>query len=199
MNSRLVVASFVVITSFALGGCSAGAQPRPVGASSAPAIEVEQAAATVDIRLARSLLDQEDALTDAQIVEAARGKGIAATVDGDTVVYTMTRSQQADMLAQMRSSAQESADELVADETNSVTAVEFNDPMTSFKVSVDRDRYGALESLLALGFYMQGAIFQQFNGVGADDIDVIVDFVDDASGEVLESGSYQEMRENLQQ
>lgn len=99
----------------------------------------------------------------------------------------------------MRSSAQDAADDLVADETNAVTAVEFDDAMTSFTVSVDGARYGTLQSLLALGFYLQGALFQQFNGVSADDIDVVVNFVDDATGEVLDTGSYQEMRKNLQQ
>ncbi len=200
MNSRLVIASVVAAATLAFGGCTAGTAEKPAGASSsAPAIEVEEAVATVDVRLARSLLDQKNALTDEQIVGAAREKGITARVDGDTVIYTMTRAQQADMLAQMRSSAHAAADEMIADDTNSVTAVEFNDDMTLFKISVDKARYGALQSLLALGFYIQGAMFQQFNGVGADDIDVVVNFVDGATGEVLNTGSYQEMRKNLQQ
>ncbi|KAF2417605.1 hypothetical protein B2K11_11780 [Microbacterium sp. B35-30] len=154
---------------------------------------------TVDVRVARSLLDQSGSLTDEEIVAGAREKGIAAVVDGDAVVYTMTKPQRDEMLAQMRSSAQDAADELIADETNWVTGVEFNDSMTSFEVSVDGHRYGALESLLALGFYVQGALYQQFNGVAPDDIDVIVDFIDDATAEVLDSGSYQEMRANLEQ
>lgn len=200
VNSRLVVLSFVIAGALALGGCSAATVQSPAGASSsAPAIEVEEAVTTVDVRIARSLFDQDDALTDEQIVAAAREKGIAATVDGDTVVYSMTRAQQAEMLEQMRSSAQDAADDLVADETNAVTAVEFDDAMTSFTVFVDGARHGTLQSLLALGFYLQGALFQQFNGVGADDIDVVVSFVDDATGEVLDTGSYQEMRKNLQQ
>lgn len=190
----------IVGAALVLSGCSGGGEDAPSSNSASPAaIEVEEQLVTVDVRIARSLLDQSGSLTDAEIVAGASENRIAAVVDGDTVVYTMTKRQRDEMLASMRSSAQDAADELIADDTNSATAVEFNDSMTSFQVSVDAARYGALESLLALGFYIQGALYQQFNGVAPDDIDVIVEFVDDATGEVLDTGSYQDMRDNLGQ
>ncbi len=198
MKARPAIAALIAVAVLSLGACSAGGERGPDASSTTPAIEVEEAIATVDIRLPRTLIDQEGVLADEQIVDAAEQEGISAVIDGDAVVYTMTRAQQADMLAQMRASAQTAADGLIADETNSVTAVEFNEAMTSFKVHVDAERYGALESLLALGFYIQGALFQQFSGVGADDVDVVVEFVDDATEEVLDSGSYEDMRERVQ-
>ena len=197
---RGAIVSLIACSMFVLGGCSAGGDVETDSSSASPAaIEVEEDLVTVDVRIARSLLDQGGSLSDEEIVAGAKEKGIAAVVEGDTVVYTMTKPQRDEMLAQMRSSAQDAADELIADDTNSVTGVEFNDAMTSVKVSVDAARYGALESLLALGFYIQGALYQQFNGVAPDDIDVIVEFVDDATGAVLDTGSYQEMGENLGQ
>ena len=87
---------------------------------------------------------------------------------------------------------------MVADTSNSITDVDFNDAMTSFRVSVDGSQFSQMESLYALAFYIQGALFQQFQGVTQDDIDVIVEFVDEATGEVLQTGSYQEMRANLE-
>lgn len=197
---RGAIVSLIACSMFVLGGCSAGGDVETDSSSASPAaIEVEEDLVTVDVRIARSLLDQGGSLSDEEIVAGAKEKGIAAVVEGDTVVYTMTKPQRDEMLAQMRSSAQDAADELIADDTNSVTGVEFNDAMTSVKVSVDAARYGALESLLALGFYIQGALYQQFNGVAPDDIDVIVEFVDDATGAVLDTGSYREMGENLGQ
>ncbi len=200
VKTRSVVVLLIACTAFVLGGCSAGGGDTVDGSSASPAaIEVEEDLATVDVRIARSLLDQSDSLTDEEIVAGAAENGIIAVVDGETVVYTMTKPQRDEMLAQMRSSANEAADELIADDTNAVTDVEFNDSMTSIKVSVDAARYGALQSLLALGFYIQGALYQQFNGVSSDEIDVIVEFVDDQTSEVLDTGSYQQMRENLEQ
>ncbi len=199
MKNR-AIASLIVCSVFLLGGCgSVGPGDTASSPASPAAIEVEEELVTVDVRIARSLLDQSGSLTDEEIVAGARESGIAAVVEDDTVVYTVTKPQRDEMLSQMRSSAQDAADELIADETNSVTAVEFNDSMMSFKVSVDASRYGALESMLALGFYIQGAMYQQFNGVAPNDIDVIVEFVDDATGEVLDTGSYRDMRENLGQ
>lgn len=195
---RGAIVSLIACSAFLLGGCSADADVAPSSSFASPAaIEVEEDPVTVDVRIARSLLDPSESLTDEEIAAAAREKGIAAVIEGDTVVYTMTKPQRDEMLAQMRSSAEDAADELIADDSNSLTGVEYNDAMTSVTVSVDGERYGALESLLALGFYIQGALYQQFSGVAVDDIDVIVKFVDDATGEVLDTGSFQEMRENL--
>lgn len=197
---RGVLGACIVGTALVLSGCAGGGENLGSSTSASPAaIEVEEQLVTVDVRIARSLLDQSGALTDEQIVAGASENGIAAVVDGDSVVYTMTKPQRDEMLASMRSSAQDAADEVIADESNSVTAVEFNDSLTSFRVSVDPARYGALESLLALGFYIQGALYQQFSSVAPDDIDVIVEFVDNVSGEVLDTGSYREMRDNLGQ
>ena len=101
----------------------------------------------------------------------------------------MSSSQRDVMLEDMRTSAQAAIDGMVADTSNSITNVDFNGEMTSFRVSVDSSQFSQMESFYALAFYIQGALFQQFQGVEHDDIDVIVDFVDDASGEVLQTGS----------
>ncbi|OAH49861.1 hypothetical protein AYL44_09805 [Microbacterium oleivorans] len=200
MKIRHAIISFTAAGALLLGGCAAAGDEATSSAPATPAaIEVDEQLTTVDVKVAKSMLDPEGTLTDDEIIASAKEKGLSAVVEGDTVVYTMTKSQRDEMLADMRSSARESADELVADDTNSVTAVDFNDAMTSFTVSVDPAKYNAMEGFLVLGFYMQGALFQQFTGVAADDIDVTVDFVDNSTGEVLDSGSFQEMRDNLDQ
>ena len=198
---RAAVTPMLVCAIFVLGGCaSAGNGGSEGAATSTPgAIQVEEDFVTVDVTIARSLLDPNGELSDEEVVSAAGAKGMAAVVDGDTVVYTMTKPQHEEMLAQLHSTAQTAIDDLIADDSNSVTDVEFNDSMTSFQVSVDGARYSQLDSFLALAFYIQGALYQQFSGVSQDEIDVTVEFVDDATGEVLDTGSYQEMRQNLEQ
>lgn len=196
MNRHLRTASvpMILVAALALTGCAAS--PAPADGDDAGAVQVDEGLFTVDMTIARSLLDMQDTMTDAQIIEAAEGKGFSARVEGDSVVYTMTKAQRDELLEELRSSIRESADELIADEENSVTAIEMNDDMTSFRVSVDGARYNPFQSLLVLGFYLQGALYQQFAGVSPTDADVAVQFVDDATGEVLNSGSYQEMLAN---
>lgn len=196
---RTTLASSLILTSLILGGCAAGAPTTTTNTSTPGEVKVEEKLVTVDIRIARSLFDPEGTLTDAEIVAAAAEKDIVASVDGDTVIYTMTKGQRDQMLSDMRTSTKQSIDELIADESNSITAVEFDEAMTSFRVSVDAARYSQFEALLALAFYIPGALYQQLNGVAAEAIDVTVNFVDGATGEVLNTGSYQEMRKNLEQ
>ncbi|RQP12425.1 MAG: hypothetical protein EAS51_02690 [Microbacteriaceae bacterium] len=194
-TARFAAAWIALFASASLVSCAAG--PAPTEEDSPAAIEVDESLFTVDITIARSLLDAEGTLTDDEILAAADSKGFSARVEGDSVVYTMTRAQRDDFLSQQRSAARDAADELVADESNSVTSVEFDDGLTNYRVSVDASRYSPFEAFLVVGFYLQGALYQQFAGVDADAVDVTVEFVDDATGEILDSGSYQEMRANL--
>ncbi|GAA1061822.1 hypothetical protein [Agromyces bracchium] len=200
MSVRSMAASAMICAVFVLGGCAAADSNGSVGAvdSTDGPIEVEENLATVDVRVARSLLDPEGSMSDEEIVSAAAENGMTAAVDGDAVVYTMTKSQRDEMLEELRSSAKDAVDGIIADDSNSITAVEVDDAMTEFTVSVDAERFSPLESLLVIGFYLQGALYQQFAGTSADELDVVVEFVDDATGEVLESGSYQEWRKNLE-
>ncbi|MDX2377268.1 hypothetical protein M4I32_10700 [Microbacterium sp. LRZ72] len=199
--ARTALASLIVSTVIVLGGCSAdnGAGSTGGSDSTPAAVEVEENLVSVDVRVARSLVDPDGSLEDDDIVAAAADQGMTAVVDGDSVVYTMSKQQRDEMLAEMRSSAQDSIDDMVSDTSNSVTGVEVNDAMTSFRVSVDGQQFSPLEGMLVLGFYIQGALYQQFAGASPDDVEVTVDFVDDATGDVLESGSYQEWRKNLEQ
>lgn len=101
----------VVCVVFVLGGCSAGVEGGPAGTTSAPgAVEVEEDLVTVDLRIQRSLLDPGGTLTDDEVVSAAREEGIDAVVDGDAVIYTMTKPQRDHMLAEMRAAAQNAVD-----------------------------------------------------------------------------------------
>lgn len=213
-----MLVSLIACAALVLGGCSADgggaatgttAPPsggsdtsatQPSGGTETPqAIEVEEGLATVEVRVARSMVDPTESLSDEELLAAPRENGVTAVIEGDTVVFTMTKSQRDRMLTEMRSSIQDAADELVDDGANSVTAIDLSSAMNSFRVSVDAAKYGPMDGLVALGFYIQGALYQQFNGVNPDDIDVVVDFVDDATGETLDSGSFREMTERLRE
>ena len=156
---RSALASMVLCAALVVGGCSGGAGRSEGGASSTPgAIEVEEDLLTVDVRVARSLLDPDDTLTDEDIVANASEKGMSAVVDGDAVIYTMTKPQRDEMLTGMRTSIQLLVDDLIADDSNSITGVEFDDGMTSFHVSVDGSRYSQLEFSLFLPSTFRGAL-----------------------------------------
>lgn len=198
-KAKGLVAVCGIVVAVSLSGCAAGATANQsaggsgaAGTTTPPAVQVDQDLQTVSVTIKRSLLDAEGKKTDAELVQGAREKGITATVNGDTLVYTMTIQQQEEMLKQMRISLRDSNAQLVAEKKSSITAVETNDALTEYTVKVDGDRYTVVDAFYALAFYVQGGLYQQFAGIAADQIDVRVQFVDKESGKVLNTGSYRE-------
>lgn len=177
-------------------GCG-GAESGGVGESTpspTPAVQVDEGQQTIDITVQRSLVAGDTETTDDQIVQAAKDKGMTAVVNPDgSVTYTMTRAQQKQMLDETKVNVQDSIAGFVNDPENSFTAVEVNDEMSQFTVKVDAARYSPLETLYGVVFYVSGGLYQQFAGVDSDAVDVTVEYVDDATGEVLDSGSLREL------
>ena len=73
-----------------------------------------------------------------------------------------------------------------------ITAVEHNDNYTSFTVTTKSEELGFNESFSVLSFYIYGGMFyiyggmyNSFNGTPADNIHV--DFINEASGEVIDT------------
>ena len=66
-----------------------------------------------------------------------------------------------------------------------ITAVEHNDNYTSFTVTTKSEELGFNESFSVLAFYIYGGMYNSFNGTPADNIHV--DFINEASGEVIDS------------
>jgi len=74
-----------------------------------------------------------------------------------------------------------------------------NADLTQFTVQVDAARFSSLEAFYAVIFYVGGGLYQQFDGVTADDVDVQVDFVDNATGEVIDSGTLRDWLDSAEQ
>jgi len=202
---RTAALATALLAASTLAGCAAAepqapADPEPSASvvEEVEEIEVDENLADVDITISRSLLDPDRSVKDADIIAGAVAQGYTARIEGDTVVFTMTKAQRDDTLTSLRDAGREAVDELIAKTDNSMTAVEHDDGLTHYTISVDASRYVPFEALYALAFYAQGAMYQQFAGVAEDDVDVIVEFVDDATGKVLHRGTYQEERDKLE-
>ena len=190
--SRIATSLCIVAAIIFSTGC--GSSPAPEAATSTTdseqPIQVDEGLLTVDVTITRPLLDPSGEDTDEEIVQAAKENGMRAAINPDgSVTYTMSRAQQREMLDRMRASVTESIADLVNDPENSLVAVDMNDDLTQFTVQVDAERYSLLDPFYAIVFYVAGGLYQQFDGVTADDLDVAVDFVDNATGELLDSGS----------
>ena len=160
-------------------------------------IQVDEGLFTVDITMPASFFDGQ---TEDEIKAAAEENGYnSCTVNADgSVTYTMTKAKHQEMLDEFKVSMGETIDGLLngEDKVASFISIDYADDFSKFDIYVDADAYSMWDSLYALTFYMTGAYYQSFAGVAADEIDVIVNFIDNETKEVLNTASYKEYMSN---
>ena len=69
-------------------------------------------------------------------------------------------------------------------------SIEYNDDVTKFDCIMTNNEPNLYESFAVLTLYITGTFYNEFSG--ADDYDIVVDYINEASGEVIYTGSYNE-------
>jgi hypothetical protein len=156
-------------------------------------IEVDENLLTVDITLPPSFFQD---MTEDEIIADAKEEGYKSTkvnVDG-SVTYTMSKAKRKEMLKGMKISIDESIEELLEGEerVESFVEIEHNDNLSKVDIYVDPELYSEWDSFYTFQFYMFGAFYQTFDGVATEEIDVIVNFIDNTTKDVLNTGSYKD-------
>lgn len=166
------------------------------------ALNVNEGLLTVEMTIPPEFFEDE---TKEEIEASAKTKGILeCTVNEDgSVTYKMTRAKRRELLKEMKASIDETIQEYLGggeDAPQSFKSITYNSSVTKFDVRVDRAIYenSIFDSMYALGLYFAGGYYQLFDGVSADQMDVIVNFIDDSTGEVIESGSLKAFMENTE-
>ena len=150
-------------------------------------VEVDQGLLSVTITLPADFAeDVTQASIDKSIADGEIQDG--QINDDGTVTYQLSKSQHEKSLAQLR----DTIDEIVAEEnaTNPglYEEVTYNDDMTQFSVVVaDRKKYEQSMSMLSLGLLFGAGFYQIFSGVPEADRNVVIEYVDGATGEVFDT------------
>ncbi len=77
--------------------------------------------------------------------------------------------------------------------------IEYDDAFTKFDVYVDVEQLTDMDQFLTILFYAGGTLIQGFDGVAEADIDVEVNYIDNATKEVVNSSTYKEYIASLGQ
>lgn len=212
MTSRTkpgMLAALVCSGALVLAGCGSGdsastdASAPPASsetASDAPAeeatdaevealgdVEVDQGLLSVTITLPADFAeDVTQTSIDKSIADGEIQDG--QINDDGTVTYQLSKSQHENSLAQLRGTI----DEIVAEEnaTNPglYKEVTYNDEMTQFSVVVaDRKKYEQSMSMLSFGLLFGAAFYQIFYGVPENERNVVIEYVDGATGDVFDT------------
>lgn len=194
MKKMTAIFSALVLV-FSLCACGGGAPQQSSTGSSGQSsgnsgIQTEEGLFSVEITLPASFFEGESA---EEIQAAAKENGVSeCTVNADgSVTYRMSKSKHKEMLGEMKASLEESIADLVEgeDAVPSFVKIEYNDDFSKFDVFVDTDLYTAWDNMYVLVFYISGAYYQAFSGTDMEDVEVVVNFVDSKTGEVLDMSS----------
>ena len=118
----------------------------------------------------------------------AKEQGFKSATLGDdgSVTIVMSRSQHKKTMEGLSKTIDEALQEMIGSEDYpNITAGEHNDNYTSFTVTTKSEELGFNESFSVLSFYIYGGMYNSFNGTPADNIHV--DFINEASGEVIDT------------
>lgn len=208
-----VLAPLLCCGALVLAGCggsdssteASAAKPTTATSSDAPAPSESPSEATAedleavgDIEVDNGLLtvtvtvpaDLAEGATQADIDKAiADGEMLDGRINDDgSATYVMSSSQHEAILDGFRASV----DEIVTEEQKTnpglYEEVTYNDEMTEFTVVVaDRQKYAQSMSMLSLGLVFGGSFYQIFYGVPEADQNVVINYVDAATGDTFDT------------
>ena len=183
-------------------GASNSAEAVEVTADNSDSISVDENLLTVEVTMPAAFFENE---TPEEIQASAKESGfISCTVNEDgSVTYKMTKGKREEILRSFKGEIDSTIQEFLAGGENapkSYRKITYNDKVTQFDVRVDRAAYESswTDALYMMSFYMFGGYYQIVDGVPNDQVDVIVNIIDDATGETIESGSYKNFIANTQ-
>jgi hypothetical protein len=167
-----------------------------VASSEAPAVEGES---SQDIEVDEGLFNVEVTLpelffqgqTEQDIAANAREAGASDyTINADgSVTYTMSKAAHDEAVQEMRDGIDSTIQETVNESPNVFKSVTYNDAVSKFEVTVDKDAYEADMGAGFIGFNLglSGTYYQMFQGVPTDDREVVINFIDASTNEVFDT------------
>lgn len=200
----IAVASAATMLSLNLVGCGSSSSGKSFTASTEESTEskglsAEKGLLNVEVTIPATLVEQIDSeITSQQAADKyAEEQGIKKAVynsDG-SLTLTMTKSQHKKILASMSETMDESLQEMIDDDSSSISKIDVNDTYSEFKVTLDSDSVSLVDSLNVLAFYIYGGYYNALAGNQVDDIKI--EYISASTGEVLESYSYNQWIENV--
>ncbi len=111
-----------------------------------------------------------------------------------TVLVTMTEETRDGIRSEMINEWDTNIKKLYEgdEKITSFVNIEYDESFTKFDVYLDNEQLNGMEQLYALLFYAGGSLVQGFDGVAEEDIDVEVNFIDNATKEVQSTSTYKE-------
>ena len=171
----------------------------PAPAPSEKPIVVDENLLSVEVTFPASFFDETETEESIKAAAAEQGMKSCKVNDDGSVTYVMSKAKHKEVLDEYRQSILDTIDEMLnGDEAiASFLRIEHNDKMTQFDIYCDMNLYSAWDAFAGLGFFIAGAYYQIFDGIPQDEVDVVVNFYDDATGEQHHTMSYRDFVDDV--
>lgn len=195
-----LILAVVMLLSFT--ACTGEKTEKETGATenaeSQSPVNAEENLLTVTVNLAASLFEGK---TEDEIKADAKENGISKCVinkDG-SVTYTMSKSKHKELLKDLEEGIEESCESFINGENkvDSFLEIKTNDDFSEFNIVIDSDKYTMMDSMNAMSFYILGIYYQCFAGGNFDEVDVVLNFIDSDTQEIISTSSYRKLADNL--
>lgn len=155
------------------------------------AVDVDEGLFAVEVTVSADFLGE---LTEEEIASNAEDSEFSDyTINPDgSVTYRMSRGVYENALAEMKTGIDESIQETVDEYPDVIRSVTYDDAVTEFDVVVDRAAYEAEFGIgfIAFTFGIAGMFYQMFEGVPEAEQQVLIEYVDEATGEVIDTQTF---------
>ena len=176
--------------------------PADTGAGEDPAVQEGEEAAADDVEVDEGLFDVTvtipaefaEGTTQQQLdADVDSGECKSATLNEDgSVTMVLSKKQHEEMMSELADSFTEAFDEMINDEGTSFVSIDHNDAFTEFTVVTTGTELNLTESFSVMALYFAGGMYNAFAGNEVDNIRV--QFVNQASGEVIEEANSRDMQ-----
>lgn len=196
MKKRFLAILVVATLTLSLSACG-GKADKDTGSDNTEAknekIEVDENLFTMELTVPADFVGETTQEELDQTAEEEGIKSITLNEDG-SATYVMTKKKHKEMMKEIKSNIDEGLNAMIGSEDYpNFTKVEANKDYTSFTITTTSTELDFAESFSVLSFYMQGGLYNAFNGTPVDNIHV--EFINADTGEVISSSDSSEMGE----
>lgn len=194
MKNKIYAILLATTLAMSLVACGGKDDSKKESETNNDKIEVDENLLTVELTIPSDFVGETTQEELNQTVEEEDGlKSITLNEDG-SATYVMTKKKHKEMMSEIKTGIDEELQAMVGSEDYpNFTKVEANENYTSFTITTTSSELDLAESFSVMSFYMQGGLYNVFNGTPADNIHV--DFVNADSGAIISSSDSSDMAE----
>ena len=189
MKKRLTA---FIATALLLTACG-GAQEKGIKENPSHSLKVDKGIINVDVTIPANFFINS---IEEEIIAKAKGNGVTETLvnkDG-SVTYTLSKVKYKEMMEEMGKAVVSRVDEIVnSGEYTSIKDISYNKYFNEFNVKVNRQQYEeGFDRFAIFELVIVSTYYSAFDGKSAEDVQVILNMIDETTGEIYDTAIYPE-------